>query len=69
MNPHDAAKRPGAHLVAEEFGVEAALRDTRSGSPRVSAALSRSRAAVTAGAADPAAATTTSPTTKPSRSR
>ncbi|MFE2498408.1 large ATP-binding protein [Streptomyces scopuliridis] len=22
MNPHDAAKRPGAHLVAEEFGVE-----------------------------------------------
>ena len=22
MNPHDMAKRPGAHLVAEEFGVE-----------------------------------------------
>ncbi|MGW2795993.1 large ATP-binding protein [Streptomyces sp. NPDC001269] len=22
MNPHDIAKRPGAHLVAEEFGVE-----------------------------------------------
>ncbi|MGW1052911.1 large ATP-binding protein [Streptomyces sp. NPDC002521] len=22
MNPHDTAKRPGAHLVAEEFGVE-----------------------------------------------
>ncbi|QMU74816.1 large ATP-binding protein [Streptacidiphilus sp. PB12-B1b] len=22
MNPHDAAQRPGAHLVAEEFGVE-----------------------------------------------
>ncbi|MFF3750542.1 hypothetical protein ACFYYH_08795 [Streptomyces sp. NPDC002018] len=22
MNPHDAANRPGAHLVAEEFGVE-----------------------------------------------
>lgn len=22
MNPHDPAKRPGAHLVAEEFGVE-----------------------------------------------
>ncbi|MFE9963733.1 large ATP-binding protein [Streptomyces sp. 900116325] len=22
MNPHDAAERPGAHLVAEEFGIE-----------------------------------------------
>lgn len=22
MNPHDRAKRPGAHLVTEKFGVE-----------------------------------------------
>ncbi|MFE7124925.1 large ATP-binding protein [Streptomyces sp. NPDC057617] len=31
MNPHDAAKRPGAHLVTEEFGVEDpwALSDNR----------------------------------------
>ncbi|WP_127360919.1 hypothetical protein [Actinacidiphila soli] len=31
MNPHDPAKRPGAHLVAEEFGVEDpwALSDNR----------------------------------------
>ncbi|QHC21413.1 hypothetical protein [Streptomyces sp. GS7] len=31
MNPHDPAKRPGAHLVAEEFGVEDpwALTDNR----------------------------------------
>ncbi|MFJ8602240.1 hypothetical protein ACIREM_26710 [Streptomyces shenzhenensis] len=25
MNPHDRAKRPSAHLVAEEFRVEAPL--------------------------------------------
>ncbi|MFJ7096775.1 hypothetical protein ACIQWL_42180 [Streptomyces mirabilis] len=31
MNPHDPAKRPGAHLIAEEFGVEDpwALSDNR----------------------------------------
>ncbi|MYZ39523.1 MULTISPECIES: hypothetical protein [unclassified Streptomyces] len=37
MNPHDAAERPGAHLVAEEFGVEdpCALSDNRPlGDPR-----------------------------------
>ena len=60
---------PG-HLVSLTPQGETALRDLRTASPRVSAALSRSGSTVTARtAAEPAAATATSTPAKPSRSR
>lgn len=61
--------RPGQLLSLTPQG-EAALRDARTATPRVSAALSRSNSAATSGAfADPAVAAATSAATKPSRSR
>ncbi|MFD5675821.1 large ATP-binding protein [Streptomyces sp. NPDC127040] len=61
--------RPGQLLSLTPQG-EAALRDARTATPRVSAALSRSNsAAISGAAADPAAAPATSAATKPSRSR
>ena len=65
----EALYRPGQLLSLTPQG-EIALRDARTASPRVSAALSRSSTAVTAStAAEPAAATATSAPAKPSRSR
>ncbi|MFJ1548738.1 large ATP-binding protein [Streptomyces sp. NPDC088246] len=61
--------RPGQLLSLTPQG-EAALRDARTATPRVSAALSRSGTAAISGAAvDPSAAPATSAATKPSRSR
>ncbi|WP_369392803.1 hypothetical protein AB5J72_38410 [Streptomyces sp. CG1] len=61
--------RPGQLLSLTAQG-EAALREARTATPRVSAALSRSNsAAISSAAADPAVAPATSAATKPSRSR
>ncbi|WP_371790373.1 large ATP-binding protein [Streptomyces sp. NBC_01471] len=61
--------RPGQLLSLTPQG-EAALREARTATARMSAALSRSASATASGAsADPAAAPATSSATKPSRSR
>lgn len=60
--------RPGQLLSLTPRG-EAALRDARTSSPRVSAALSRSNAAAITDAASPAARAVSSATANPSRSR
>jgi hypothetical protein len=65
----EALYRPGQLLSLTPQG-EIALRDARTASPRVSAALSRSSASVTVGtAAEPAAVAATGALAKPSRSR
>ncbi|MET7571245.1 large ATP-binding protein [Streptomyces sp. NPDC005492] len=60
--------RPGQLLSLTPKG-EAALRDARTATPRVSAALNRSNTTALPGAADPSVVRTTDAATKPSRSR
>ncbi|QMU67308.1 large ATP-binding protein [Streptacidiphilus sp. P02-A3a] len=70
QDPSESLYRPGQFLSLTEKG-EAALREARPASPRVSAALSRSSnaAAISNDAADPAVAPLAGATTAPTRSR
>ena len=69
QDPSESLYQPGQHLSLTEKG-EAALREARPASPRVSAALSRSyAAAISSTIADPAAVPPAGTTTAPTRSR